>query len=221
MDGIGLKQVELFGSLGPERLAWLSSQLWLRPLREGEYLYFDTQAAEHLWIVRAGAVRTLKASAAGRITTLERVRPGELFGMAALIGQSTYNESAQAMVQGEVWRARRRVFTDLITKEPGLASEVLALAGRRLQGAHDRLCSFAHDSVPSRIASAVLELDTGGRIEVTRRALGEAAGTTVETTIRVLRGFKREGWVDGGVGWIKTLDRAALRRIADGEKTPT
>ena len=68
-------------------------------------------------------------------------------------------------------------------------------------------------------ARAVLEQDKGERIEVTRRALAEAAGTTVETAIRVLRGFQRAGWIDGGVGWVRAVDRDALERVAEGEKT--
>ena len=218
MEPIAVEQAEIFRSIPPERLAELRSQLSLRKVRGGEYLYFDSQSAEHLWIVRSGGVRTLKASVAGRITTLEQLGPGEIFGMAAVMGNASYNESAQAVVEGEVWRARRSLLAEVLADQPAFASEILALVARRLQGAHDRLCSFAHDSVPARIARAVLEQDKGERIEVTRRALAETAGTTVETAIRVLRGFQRAGWVDGGVGWIQALDRKALERVAEGEK---
>jgi len=216
---IAIEQAEIFGSIPPKRLAELRSKLSLRKVRAGEYLYFDSQPAEHLWIVRTGVVRTLKASLAGRITTLEQLGPGEIFGMAAVVGNAIYNESAQTVVEGEVWRARRSLLAEVLIDQPTFAAEILALVARRLQGAHDRLCSFAHDSVPARIARAVLEQDKGERIEVTRRALAESAGTTVETAIRVLRGFQRAGWVDGGVGWVQALDREALERVAEGEKT--
>jgi CRP-like cAMP-binding protein len=215
---IAIEQAEIFRSIPPGRLAALRNEVSLRKVRAGEYLYFDTQPAEHLWIVRSGAVRTLKASMAGRITTLEQIGPGEIFGMAAVMGSATYNESAQVVVEGEVWRARRSLLGEVLSEQPSFAAEILSLVARRLQGAHDRLCSFAHDSVPARIARAVLEQDKGERIEVTRRALAETAGTTVETAIRVLRGFQRAGWIDGGVGWIQALDREALGRVAEGEK---
>jgi CRP-like cAMP-binding protein len=89
----------------------------------------------------------------------------------------------------------------------------------RLQNAHDRLCSFAHESVPARLARAVLEEADSDRIETTRRALAESVGTTVETTIRVLRSFEREGWIEGGVGWVRILDHRALLGVARGELT--
>jgi len=49
---------------------------------------------------------------------------------------------------------------------------------------------------------------------VTRRALAEAAGTTVETAIRVLRRFEREGLLEGQVGLLRVVDADALRRVA-------
>jgi hypothetical protein len=51
---------------------------------------------------------------------------------------------------------------------------------------------------------------------VTRRALAEVAGTTVETAIRVLRQFERDGMIRGEVGRVQVLDEPALRRVAGG-----
>jgi CRP-like cAMP-binding protein len=94
---------------------------------------------------------------------------------------------------------------------------LLAIVAGRLQNAHERLCSFAQGGVPERLARVVIESATDGRVEKTRRLLGESAGTTVETAIRVLRRFEQAGWIEGGVGWIQVLDLEALSRVARGE----
>ena len=213
--------MEFFGELSESRLAQLQSSLQLRPFGRRDYLYFESEPAEHLWLVCAGQVRTLKMSSGGRVITIERLQPGELFGMAAVLEDSKYTESAQAIVPGEAWRASRRVVLALADEEPELARRLVGIVARRLQAAHDRLCSFAHDSVPARLARAVLDEGNGGRIEMTRRVLAESVGTTVETTIRVIRGFEREGWIEGGVGWLRVLDPGALQNIARGEPPPS
>jgi CRP-like cAMP-binding protein len=192
-----------------------------RQVRRGEYIYFEDQAAEHLWAVRSGEVRTLRTSASGRITTLELVRPGGLFGMAAVVEDSHYTDSAQAVAAGEVLSVRQKTIAAVLRDNPEAGNALLRIVARRLQNAHDRLCSFANDSVTARLAQTLLDEDEpeGDRIKLTRRILGESAGTTVETTIRILRGFDREGWIEGGVGWIRILDRAALEATAQDDKT--
>jgi DNA-binding transcriptional regulator YhcF (GntR family) len=49
---------------------------------------------------------------------------------------------------------------------------------------------------------------------VTRKDLAEAAGTTVETAIRVLRTFERDGLIEGSVGRIAVIDQPALEHLA-------
>ena len=213
-------ETELLEALGDSASAQLRKSVRTREVRRGEYIYFEAQPAEHLWVVRSGEVRTLRTSASGRITTLELVRPGGLFGMAAVVEDSHYTDSAQAVAAGEVSSVRQKTIAAVLQGNPEAGHALLRIVARRLQNAHDRLCSFANDSVTARLAQTLLDEDEpeGDRIELTRRILGESAGTTVETTIRILKGFEREGWIEGGVGWIRILDRATLEATAQDDK---
>ncbi|UCE86035.1 MAG: Crp/Fnr family transcriptional regulator [Deltaproteobacteria bacterium] len=218
MRRIQLEEAEFFHLLRPDQLARVRSRLLLRPFRAGECIYFTSEPAESLWVLRAGEVRTVKISPTGHTTALERFRPGDLFGLAVAVEAASYGETAEGVTQGEAWRAPPQLLAGLVRDDPRLARELLAIVAKRLQGAHDRLCSFAHDSVPARIALLLVEQADGDRLEATRRAIGEAVGTTVETAIRVLRRFDRAGWIEGGVGSVRILDRKALERVARGEK---
>jgi CRP-like cAMP-binding protein len=217
MKRIPLEETALLRALDPERRQRIGQHLLTRQFEEGEYLYHASQAAEYLWFVGSGVVRTLRGSASGRVTTLESLHPGDLFGLAAMSEGARYAETAQGLVAGQVWFLPRRSVASLVETDPALGRTLLSIIAERLQGAHDRLCTFAHHSVTERMAAALLEADDGERIDTTRRILGEAAGTTVETAIRVLRRFEQAGWIEGGVGWIRVLDRDALRRASTGD----
>jgi CRP-like cAMP-binding protein len=210
---LAFEQATLFRLLGPksERLRPL-----LRSSRfdAGQVLYLEGGPAECLFAVKSGEVRTLRDHSSGRAIELERCIPGDLFGLAALTGAPHHGESAQGLVAGEIWRLPRRAVHSLIDQDPAIARALLSIVAERLEHAHDRLCSFAGDAVPARLARALLVAGTGERIATTRRALGESAGTTVETTIRVLRRFERAGWIEGGIGWLRVLDRPALEGVA-------
>ena len=214
-----LEQTDLFRGLDPGALAPIRAEARLQAYAARDYLYFEGQPAEQLWVVRTGEVRTLRGSSSGRIMTLEHLRPGDAFGLTSMLRGTEYADSAQGIVDGETWRVPRRVILPLLEKHPPLMQRLLAIVAGRLERAHSRLCSFAHDSVPARIARLILtEEPEGGKIQMTRRTLGDEVGTTVETTIRVLRNFERAGWIEGGIGWIRVRDRKALERIAEGEK---
>jgi CRP-like cAMP-binding protein len=210
-----LEETALF-KLFQTRIERIRPFLQLRKFEEGRYLYHEGEPAERFWTLRSGEVRTLKASTSGRVITLETLHAGDPFGMAAMSADAVYTESAQAITAGEAWRVPRRVVMSLMREDPDVGRTLLAIVAERLQRAHDRLCSFAHDSVSARMARALLESAEDERIETTRRVLGEAAGTTVETAIRVLRRFEKSRWIEGGVGWVRILDRPALERIAAG-----
>ncbi len=217
---VPLEETALFRALDRSRIERLRPHTRVIPAVEGEYVYFESEPADYLYAVRSGGVRTLKNQPNGRVIALEQLAPGDLFGLAALAGGARYTESAQALGEGEVWRTPRRAIAALLQDDPTLSRALLAIVASRLQHAHDRLCSFASDSVTARMARALLEADDGGRIETTRRILGESAGTTVETAIRVLRRFEQKGWLEGGVGWVRVLDRPALERTAGGASEP-
>lgn len=215
-----LEDTAIFRLLGPARMPRLRPHARTVRFREGEYLYYESEPAQYLFAVASGEVRTSKSHAAGRVIELERLHPGDLFGLAALVSAEAHGESAQGVVAGEAWRVPRRVVQSFLAEDPAIARGLLAIVAERLQQAHDRLCSFASDSVTARMARVLLETPNGERLETKRRILGEAAGTTVETAIRVLRSFERAGWIEGGVGWVRLLDRAALQRVARGETPP-
>jgi len=177
-------------------------------------IYFEGAPADRLWVVRQGEVRLYKSSPSGQITTLDVLRPGEVFGAISAIEPDADPASAETVTDGSDWWLARDVFLRLLNEDPMLAREILRIVSRRLQEAHDRLRSLAHDPAPTRVALALIRAANGVEARVTRRALAEAAGTSVETAIRVVRRFEVAGIVQGNVGRVKILDKPALQRIA-------
>jgi len=209
-----MSEAEFFRSLRPESLEWVRGVVHPRKLYPRRRLFSEGESADHLWVVQAGRLRLLKSDAKGKVTTLESLGPGEMFGMWSPDPAELYAATAEAMTDGSVWRLSKAVVTKLIDQEPGLGAEMVRVIPGRLRDAHERLHSFAYEAVPARLARAVLRAAEGSEANVTRRILAESCGTTVETTIRVLRRFEKEGLVVGTVGSIRVLDPKGLAEIA-------
>jgi len=217
---IELGEAEFFRALDREVLVRLEPSVRERRFERHRVLFFEGQPAESLWILRRGEVRLYKSSSEGRITTLEGLGPGEIFGAISALDEPSYPASAEALTEGVAWCVPKARVLRLMNEQPRLAVEILQIVSRRLRDAHERLRSFAHDPAPSRLARALLRAAQQGEARVTRRVLADASGTTVETAIRVLRRFEKEGIIRGGVGRIEVLDEPALERIATGAAPP-
>jgi CRP/FNR family transcriptional regulator len=211
---VELENAEFFRALPAERRSQMAGVVRERRFTRQRVLFFEGQPAEFLWVVRRGEVRLYKGSADGRITTLEALGPGEMFGAVSSLDEDVYTASAEAVTDGIAWCLPRRVLMNLVAEVPVLAVEILVVTSHRLRDAHERLRSFAHDPAPARLARALLRSARNGEARVTRRALAEASGTTVETAIRVLRRFERDGIISGAVGRVQVVDESALEQIA-------
>ncbi|MDP6978463.1 MAG: Crp/Fnr family transcriptional regulator [Myxococcota bacterium] len=212
-----LESAEVFRALSRERRARLAPLLRSCPFEARRVLYFEGEDAERLWIVKQGQVRLYKSSSRGQITTLDVLGPGEVFGALATIGQDTYPSSAEATTEGAAWWLPRSTFQQLIEEEPAAAMDVLRVVARRLRDAQAQLPVFAYERVPARLARALLRASPDGEADLTRRDLAELAGTTVETAIRVLRRFERDGLLRTVKGHIEIQDREELEHIASSE----
>jgi CRP/FNR family transcriptional regulator len=216
---IALETTEFLRVLSRERLARIKPMLVEKRFRPRQVLYFEGHRADRLWIVRSGEVRLYKSSPNGQLTTLDVLGPGEIFGAVSALEEETHPSSAEAVTSGTAWWLPREAFLRLVNSDPKLAVEIVQIVSRRLRDAHDRIRAFAQDAAPARLTRALLRAASAGEAQVTRRALAEAAGTTVETAIRVLRRFERAGLVRSEVGHVQLLDEAALRKIAEGKTT--
>jgi CRP/FNR family transcriptional regulator len=211
---LGLEQAEFFRVMSPDQLSRIRHLVLRKRFERRKPLYFEGQPAEYLWVVRTGEMRLYKSSDSGRITTLEGLSRGEMFGAVSSLDQDRYTTSAEGVTDGTAWCLPRTSLLRQIAEDPRLAIELLVVTSRRLRRAHDRLRSFASDRAPVRLARALLDVTHDGEARVTRRALAEAAATTVETAIRVLRQFERDGVISGAVGRVHVEDEGALLRIA-------
>ena len=211
---VKLEEAEFFSSLSQDQLARIRPRMLEKPFGRRRILLFEGEPAAYLWAIREGQIRLFKSSPNGRITALETLGPGEIFGAVSALEREDYPVSAEGVSDGVAWGLPRKLFLGLLAQDPRLGIDLLRVVSRRLQSAHERVRSFAHDSAPRRLAQALLRATRGGKVRVTRRDLAEAAGTTVETAIRVLRSLEKENVIQSEVRCVSVLDEPALRRIA-------
>jgi CRP-like cAMP-binding protein len=207
-----------------DRLAAVAQSVFYRAR---EYVFMEGDPGRWLCIVASGRVRVVRHSPAGREVVLELLGAGGVFGAVAVFEQRPYPAAAQAMEPTAVVKIPAETLLPLGERYPSVIKEMALLIGQRLRTAHDSVRSLAVDPVEVRLARALLRLaerdgtrDGQGIVlpfRLTRQALADMTGTTVETTIRIMSRWSKDGLVLDTGGGLLLKDADELRRLATGD----
>ena len=212
-----LKKVEIFKGLKEEDIKDIEKYFYEEEYKKGDYIFFEGDDDPGIYIVVDGIVKLTKETADGKTVILRLATQKEVFGWL-VIGESkpesTY--TAQALISSKVLHISNTDFVRLLTKYPAVAVKITCDASKKLLEAYERLKSLAAEKVEGRIASLLLDLakkigkEDGDYIiieaPITRQDIAEMAGTTVETAIRVISKWKKDGIVNTERGKIEVLD---------------
>jgi CRP/FNR family transcriptional regulator len=219
------KRIPFFSSLpqrGQEEI--VAPLLQEERYRQNEYLFYEGDSAQGLFIVEEGQVKIIKHSPRGKDMILHLLGPGEMFGEVAAFDGGPSPASAQAFEDATVFHLPQRDFLRLLHEYPSVALRVIEDLGHKLRDAHDLIRALTADTVEKRIATVLLKLaeklgrseERGIRlkIQLSRQDLADMAGTTIETAIRVLSKFSKDQLLMKEGKDIIILDRGALTSLS-------
>lgn len=222
-----LKKTHFFSSLPEPGLREINRFFSEERYQRDDYIIFEGDLAEWLYIVMEGRVKLLQHSDTGKDIILQIYTPGDMFGEAALFDRKPYSASAQAMEPSTILKMSRKDFLLFFGRHPFVATEMIVELGRQLREAQDTIKSLAVDRVEQRIAHILLKLaDKVGvaekagvmiNLSLTRQDLADMAGTTVETAIRVMSRFTKSKILKPVNGKIFLLAPQELQRILEGK----
>jgi CRP-like cAMP-binding protein len=216
----------LFASLSDEERGQMALQLVRRRYDRDEYLFFEGDPARWLVFVAEGRVKVIKHSESGRETILATFGPGQIVGEVGVLIGDVYPATAQALESTVTLSLRRAEYVELVRTHPDLAWTLIAELGRRLQRAHETIRSLAVEKVERRVARVLLRMASasgerleGGAVRITvalsRQDIADMAGTVLETAIRTLSKFHKQGLIETKEGRIILLKPHQLVAIAE------
>jgi len=221
-----LARSPLFASLSDEERGQMVLQLVRRRYDKDEYLFFEGDPARWLVFVAEGRVKVIKHSESGRETILATFGPGQIVGEVGVLIGDVYPATAQALESTVTLSLRRAEYVELVRTHPDLAWSLIAELGRRLQRAHETIRSLAVEKVQRRVARVLLRMASasgerleGGAVRITvalsRQDIADMAGTVLETAIRTMSKFHKQGLIETKEGRIILLKPHQLVAIAE------
>lgn len=190
-----------------------------------EYVFFEGDVPCRLWFVEEGRVKLLKHSDMGKDVIVTVVSTGSFLGELAVREGVPCPVTAQAVGPTVMLTLQADAYLELLHRYPDLGVFIIESLGQRLNEAYDTIRSLAVERVERRIARLLLKLANsvgqaaGASILIdmplTRQDIAEMTGTTVESAIRVMSKFRKQGLIASRSGKLYLNEPHSLVVIAD------
>jgi CRP/FNR family transcriptional regulator len=223
MDDV-LRQSVLFRRLKPEDRERLAAVASVRAFEKGATLFHEGDDSDLMYTVLTGRVKVFKTTPRGTDVILELFGAGDAVGAVAVYESRPYPASALALEPTTCLLVPRQSFFSLLEAYPTMVRGLLVGLSHRLVELTNRVTELSGGRIEGRLARFLLKLgtDMGQRhddgifipLVLSRQELADMIGTTIETSIRIMSRWGKDGVVRTDKAGFVIVDRAALEAAA-------
>ena len=217
--------VPLFRGLSEADRGRIESIATLRTFQKGDVVWNTGDPARELTVIVSGRAKIVRNNA-GRDVILEIFQRGEAVGAVAVYNRIPYPASAVVMEPTTLLCIPSADWFDLLERHAELSRGLILELTRLNMSLARQVEEMRGQRVEVRIAQLFLGLaDRSGResaegveipIGLSRQEVAELVGTTVETAIRTLSRWSREGLLRTGEKRFLVPSLEKLRAVAEG-----
>lgn len=214
--------IPLFQGLPAEQLDELKAISLEKQFSKGEVIFSEGDAGNGFYVVVSGTVKIYKSSLEGKEKILHIFGTKEPFGEVPVFIGKPFPATAQAIARSRLLFFPRNEFVRLISDNPSLALNMLAVLAMRLRQFAFQIEDLALKEVPARLASYLLYLTEeqhNTRVVTLSTSKGQLAsllGTMPETLSRIFARMSKGGLIDVSGRMIQLLDTERLMALSDG-----
>ncbi len=193
----------------------------VKHFKKKELLFNEGGLPNYLYFVTKGKIKTFKEHEYGKELVTHLYKEGEFLGYVALLENSIFTESAEAMEDSEICLIPKEDFFSLLYNNGSVMKKFVKMLSADILEKEEQLINLAYSSVRKRVANALVTLyekfsqnkEEKFSMSISREDLANIVGTATESLIRTLSDFKEEKLVEIKGSNISVVDIEKLRRL--------
>ncbi|MFH5885979.1 Crp/Fnr family transcriptional regulator [Halalkalibaculum sp. DA3122] len=219
-----LGMVPFFQDLSEEQLREVNKKFTAKHYSKGESIYRQGDSATMLRVVVAGNVKLVSHTLEGEGVLLDMLQPGDFFGNPMAGSKDIYDETAENQTSACILSIRISDFKEVMNRYPSVAMSVLDIMADRLNESRQRIQHLTTLPVKKRLAHILVTLGNKFgekhsrglliQLPLSRKDLADMAGTSAETTSRIMSQFQEDDLITSGRQWVAINDKPKLLRIS-------
>jgi CRP/FNR family transcriptional regulator, polysaccharide utilization system transcription regulator len=191
----------------------------IKSFNKREAVYREGDSSNYVYHLVSGKVKLTRYSDDAKEMVLDLIKTGEYFGYWSVLQDEPNGEGAETLEPSRIECIPRSDFMKAIESETAIAGQFIKMLSNNLLAKEYKIVELAYNSVRKRVANALVSLADKYSVDknepfsmaVSRETLAGIAGTSIESSIRMLSEFKHDGLVDVDKANITILDYDKLK----------
>ena len=211
----------LFRGLPEKQLKEIEQIAVDRDFNKGEVIFLEGDDGNGFFLIAEGLIKIFKVSSEGKEQILHILGPGEPFGEVPVFSGQQFPASAETIIESHLLFFPRTAFVNLISANPSLAMNMLAVLSMRLRQFTVQVENLSLKEVSGRLAAYLVYLaDEEGKedavtLNISKGQLASLLGTIPETLSRIFTRMTELNLIEMDGRNIKLLDRSGLEELAE------
>ena len=216
-----LLKSQLFGGLTEDHIEEIKGISVDRYFNKGETIFFDGDDGSGFYLVVEGTINVYKVSPEGKEQILHIVKEGETVGAVPVFSGKSFPANARAISKSRLLFFPREKFINLITDNPSLTMNILAVLSMRLREFTIQVENLSLKEIPGRLAAYLLYLseEQGNKnfikLNISKLQLANILGTGPESLSRALGNMRERKLIKVAGPDIMLIDRIGLEELAE------
>ena len=222
-DHISGRQSEpdCFQLISKAELASLSENRTHVNYLKGEMLFKQGALAPHVLFIRSGLVKVYLQPGPRKVQSLWIARSGDFLSFSSLFGEKVYNYSAVALKDAEVLMIDKESLRHLLKTNPEFGFRITTKNFGSQKQLMDIISSLSYKQMRGKLATALIYLSSEVFVHedvfshLTRQDIADFASISVESVIKFLKEFEKEGIIRLDNKQVLIEDGNRLQLISD------
>ena len=175
--------------------------------------------SNYVYLILEGTIKTFQRDEEGKELVTGLYKPDDFLGFTSLAENYPHQESAVAVKDTKLVKILKYKLKEILEQNRNVSLELINMLTDNLSVIKQQLLIMAYSTVRKKTAQTILQFaEILGKksqedIRITRSDLASVAGIAIETLIRTLSAFKKEGLIEIEGRVIRDLDLHRLELV--------
>lgn len=208
-----------FQYLYPDDLEFINSKKTQIMYLKGETIFKQGAFAPHVLYVVDGLARVFLQTDSTKQINLHVAKAGDFIGFSSVFGNNVYNYSSVALKDSTICMIDKTALKQLLMKNADFAIRITSRNYQNESRYLDIIQNISTKQMRGKLASALLYLSSDEFLKedifqyLTRHDIADFASITIESTVKFLKEFEKEGVLGLNGKDIKIIDKIQLVEI--------